>query len=152
MAQSLSLALFENYLPLWLSDFCEGPNNLKAMNACRTIRAALTIAESVTALNAQSDGPSLQIKIGLHSGPLIVGNIGARTRMNYTVIGDTVNVCARIEALAGAHAKDRHATVLVSGEVVEAVGEGFVFESIGDQLVKGREQAVTVWRLVRAAA
>lgn len=120
-------------------------------HATRACRAALAIAEAVTTLNVQSDGPSLQIKIGLHSGPLIVGNIGARTRMNYTVIGDTVNVCARIEALAGAHAADRHATVLVSGEVVEAVGEAFVFESIDDQFVKGREQAVTVWRLIRAA-
>ncbi len=120
-------------------------------HATRACRAALAIAEAVTALNAQSDGPSLQIKIGLHSGPLIVGNIGAQTRMNYTVIGDTVNVCARIEALAGAHAEDQHATILVSGEVVDATGEAFVFESIGDQFVKGREQAVTVWRLVRAA-
>lgn len=120
-------------------------------HATRACRASLAIAEAVTALNMQSDGPSLKIKIGLHCGPLIVGNIGARARMNYTVIGDTVNVCARIEALAGVHAEDRHATVLVSDEVVEAVGEAFVFESIGDQFVKGREQAVTVWRLIRAA-
>ena len=117
-------------------------------HAARACRAALAIAVAVTALNERSVGPSLRIKIGLHSGPLIVGNIGARTRMNYTVIGDTVNVCARIEALAGAHTEDRPATVLVSGEVVEAVGKAFVFEPIGDQFVKGREQAVSVWRLV----
>jgi adenylate cyclase len=120
-------------------------------HATRACRAALAISEAVTALNARSDGPSLQIKIGIHCGPLIVGNIGAQTRMNYTVIGDTVNVCARIEALAGAYTENRHATVLVSGEVVEAVGKAFEFESIGDQFVKGREQAVTVWRLFRAA-
>ena len=120
-------------------------------HAKRACRAALTIAEAVTALNARSDGPTLKIKIGLHSGPLIVGNIGAPTRMNYTVIGDTVNVCARIEALAGTYAEDRHASVLVSDEVVNAVGEAFVFESIGDQFVKGREKAVRVWRLIRAA-
>jgi adenylate cyclase len=128
-----------------------GAPNPMADHATRACRAALAIAEAVTALSAQSDGPTLRIKIGLHSGPLIVGNIGARTRMNYTVIGDTVNVCARLEALAGAYAGDRPATVLVSADVVEAVGKAFVFESIGDQFVKGREQAVTVWRLIRAA-
>jgi adenylate cyclase len=111
----------------------------------------LAIAEAVTALNERPDGPSLRIKIGLHSGPLIVGNIGALNRMNYTVIGDTVNVCARIEALAGMHTEGRAATVLVSGDVVEAVGKAFLFEPIGDQHVKGREQAVSIWRLVGAA-
>jgi adenylate cyclase len=70
--------------------------------------------------------------------------------MNYTVIGDTVNVCARLEALAGDHVEDRHVTILVSGEVVEAVGDAFEFEVIGDQFVKGREQAVSVWRLIKA--
>ncbi|MEP4199285.1 MAG: adenylate/guanylate cyclase domain-containing protein [Aliishimia sp.] len=118
-----------------------------ATHACR---AALAIDKAVTALNAKTDGPALRVKIGLHSGPLIVGNIGARTRMNYTVIGDTVNVCARLEALAGSHAEDRDVTILVSSEVVEAVGNAFVFEPIGDQFVKGREQAVSVWRLVGA--
>jgi len=121
-------------------------------HAARACRAALAIAAAVTELAEQSDGHALRIKIGLHSGPLTVGNIGARTRMNYTVIGDTVNVCARIEALAGAHTDGRPATILVSGDVVDAVGDAFVFEPIGDQHVKGREQAVTVFRLMRATA
>jgi adenylate cyclase len=120
-------------------------------HATRACRAALAIADAVTALSEGPDGPALRIKIGLHCGPLIVGNIGAQTRMNYTVIGDTVNVCARIETLAGAYTNDRPATVLVSGDVVRAVGNAFLFEPIGDQQVKGREQAVSVWRLVGAA-
>lgn len=120
-------------------------------HAARACRAALAIADAVTALSESRPGPALRIKIGLHCGQLIVGNIGAPTRMNYTVIGDTVNVCARIETLAGAHADDRAATVLVSGDVVRAVGAAFVFEPIGDRQVKGREQAISVWRLVGAA-
>ncbi len=121
-------------------------------HAARACRAALAIAEAVTALAEQPGGQSLRIKIGLHSGPLTVGNIGAQTRMNYTVIGDTVNVCARIETLAGSHTDGRPATILVSGNVADAVGDVFVFEPIGDQHVKGREQAVSVLRLVRATA
>jgi adenylate cyclase len=117
-------------------------------HATRACRAALAIADAITELATKTEGPSLRIKIGLHSGPLIVGNIGALTRMNYTVIGDTVNVCARIETLAGTFAEDRPATILVSGQVVDAVGDAFIFEPVGDQLVKGREQAVPVWRLI----
>jgi adenylate cyclase len=119
-------------------------------HATRACRAALAIADAVTVFAEQSEGPPLRIKIGLHSGPLIVGNIGAPTRMNYTVIGDTVNVCARLETLAGGHIEDRVATVLVSDNVVEAVGNEFEFEPIGDHKVKGRDQPVSVWRLVGA--
>lgn len=121
-------------------------------HAARACRAALAIAEAVTAVTERSKEHALHIKIGLHSGPLTVGNIGAPTRMNYTVIGDTVNVCARIETLAGAHTDGRPATILVSGDVVDAVGDAFVFEPIGDKHVKGREQPVSVLRLVRAKA
>lgn len=121
-------------------------------HAARACRAALAIAAAVTAAAERSKEQSLHIKIGLHSGPLTVGNIGAQTRMNYTVIGDTVNVCARIEALAGAHTNGRPATILVSSDVVDAVGGAFDFEPIGDQHVKGREQPVSVLRLVRAKA
>jgi adenylate cyclase len=119
-------------------------------HATRACRAALAIADAVTVFAEQSEGPPLRIKIGLHSGPLIVGNIGAPTRMNYTVIGDTVNVCARLETLAGGHIEDRVATVLVSDNVVKAVGNEFEFEPIGDHKVKGRDQSVSVWRLIRA--
>lgn len=119
-------------------------------HATRACRAALAIAEAVTALAERPEAKSLRIKIGLHSGPLTVGNIGAQTRMNYTVIGDTVDVCARIEALAGSYSEGRAATILVSSAVADAVGTAFVFEPIGDQHVKGREHAVSVFRLVRA--
>ncbi len=120
-------------------------------HAARACRAALAIAQAVTALAERSGDPALRIKIGLHCGPLTVGNIGAPTRMNYTVIGDTVNVCARVEALAGAYTEGRPATILASRAVADAVGDAFVFAPIGDQFVKGREEAVSVLRLIRAA-
>ena len=91
------------------------------------------------------------MKIALHTGQLIVGNIGAQSRMNYTVIGDTVNVCSRIESLAGEFAEGAVATILVSGDVVAAAGHGFRFEPIGDRQVKGRAQPVAIWRLVARA-
>ena len=92
------------------------------------------------------------MKIALHAGPLIVGNIGARTRMNYTVIGDTVNVCSRIESLASEFDDGGAAIILVSGDVVQAVGDAFRFEPLGERSLKGREQSVEIWRLKGEAA
>lgn len=119
-------------------------------HAARACRAALAIAAAMEADSARGDGEPLRVKIALHSGPLIVGNIGAPSRMNYTVIGDTVNVCSRIESIAGDYSDERLVTILVSGDLVAAAGEGFVFEPIGARVVKGRARAVDIWRLTGA--
>ncbi|MGH6926489.1 MAG: adenylate/guanylate cyclase domain-containing protein [Propylenella sp.] len=120
-------------------------------HAARACRAALAIAEAMSAREAAGETPPLRVKVAIHTGPLIVGNIGAPSRMNYTVIGDTVNVCARIETLAGEFVGSRAATILVSGDVVAAAGADFVFEPIGDHTVRGRTRSVEIWRLLRAA-
>ncbi len=117
-------------------------------HAARACRTALAMARALENKPAVDGRPPLRLKIALHTGPLIVGNIGGRTRMNYTVIGDTVNVCARIEALASDYVDDRRVTILVSGEVVEAAGDGFRFESLGNVAVKGRAKGVAICRLV----
>jgi len=129
--------------------FWGAPENVPdhAAHACR---AALAIARAMEASAAESETP-FRMKIALHTGPLIVGNIGAKARMNYTVIGDTVNVCSRIEKLCGEYAQDGTATILVSGDVVAAAGAGFRFEPIGDRQVKGRARSVEIWRLVGEA-
>ena len=117
-------------------------------HAARACRTALAMARAIENKQSADGRPPLRLKIALHTGPLIVGNIGGRTRMNYTVIGDTVNVCARIEALASDYLDDRRVTILASGEVVEAAGDGFRFESLGDVAVKGRAKGVAICRLV----
>jgi adenylate cyclase len=116
-------------------------------HAARACRAALAIAEALDEAATSGATPPLRIKIALHTGPLIVGNIGAPSRMNYTVIGDTVNVCARLESLTGEFDEGRPVTILVSGEVVAAAGEGFIFEPLGERSVKGRARPVEIWRL-----
>ena len=120
-------------------------------HAARACRTALAMASALAAREHEVQGEKFRLKIALHTGPLIVGNIGGRTRMNYTVIGDTVNVCARIEALASDYIGDEAVTILVSGDVVQAAGAGFRFEPLGDVTVKGREQSVAIWRLVGEA-
>jgi adenylate cyclase len=110
-----------------------------ALRACET---AMCIAESL------GDESTLRIKISLHTGPLIVGNIGAKARMNYTVIGDTVNTASRIESVAGEVNKGEKVTVLMSEQTARKVTGKFVVEPAGDFIVKGRSQPVCIFRLV----
>ncbi len=92
-------------------------------HAARACRAALGIARALEADAAASETP-VSVKIALHTGPLIVGNIGAQSRMNYTVDrrhGERLR--AHRDALP-VGSRDGAATILVSGEVVAAAGEG----------------------------
>ena len=116
-------------------------------HALRACEAAWCIAERL-----EQEDTGLRVKIALHSGPLIVGNIGAPGRMNYTVIGDTVNTCSRIEKLTG-DLMDRDvedhckAFIVISEQVAQAVKHKFVVEPAGDFTVKGRVNRVIVYRL-----
>lgn len=116
----------------------------------RACRAALAIRKRMQDANgdAHREHP-LRIKISIHCGPLIVGNIGAPGRINYTVVGDTVNTCSRIEDLCdGIDDGSNPALILVSEEVVAETGDRFVFEPAGSFRVKGKSKALKVFALV----
>ena len=115
------------------------PQSDHARRACET---ALAISEQL-----EKDKSGLRMKIALHCGPLIVGNIGASARMNYTVIGDTVNTCSRIEKLAGDLDDGSRVIILVSEQVADAVKGHFALGHAGEFSVKGRDKTVKVFRL-----
>ena len=115
-------------------------------HATRACRAALAIADG---LAKASHAPALRIKMAIHSGPLLVGNIGAASRMNYTVIGDTVNTCSRIESLCGQFDDGAPAIILVSQATAKRVGNhpNLRFTQVGGHRVKGRSDTVHVCKL-----
>ncbi len=118
-------------------------------HAKRAARAALCIARRIDEQPSDSRWPDLRIKIALHTGPLIVGNIGAKSRMNYTIIGDTVNTCSRIEALSGQLGKGEHAIIIVSDETAALIRDDFTLEPVGTFPIKGREKPVKLWRMIQ---
>lgn len=85
----------------------------------------------------------LKARIGIHSGKVVAGNLGSRTRMKYGLIGDVVNVAARIEALN----KKIHTTLLCSDDTRSRIGEELAKTAIdrGEHEVKGRAGHVRVW-------
>ncbi len=119
-------------------------------HAARACRAALAIRQRLQqAGKTKPDDPRFRLKISIHCGPLIVGNIGAPGRINYTVVGDTVNTCSRIQDLC-VQADDGKsaAIILVSDEITHATDNGFQFEPAGSFQVKGKSMPVNVFRLL----
>ncbi len=107
----------------------------------RACRAALAIADGIRAENvrrrAQGEAP-LGIRIGIHSGSATVGNIGAPGRINYTIIGDAVNVGQRLEQLGKTlYPEGSEAVILVSGETAAGLGADFAPKPAGKHHLKG---------------
>jgi adenylate cyclase len=111
-------------------------------------RRALSAAEDMlrfleTANQAWSErhGVEIRLAIGVNSGEAIVGNIGSDKRMEYTVVGDIVNVAARLEAIAKPN------QILCTERTAELAGEGFTLRSLGAQQLTGRKSTTVVLEL-----
>jgi adenylate cyclase len=114
-----------------------------ADHAERAVRAALGIVLRLHELNArlaQRGMPSLEIGVGVHTGEVVAGLIGPDSRSEYGVVGDAVNVASRIESLT----RELGATVLVSREIANRLGDGFVLGRTAALAVKGKRQPVEV--------
>jgi len=113
-------------------------------HAERAVRAALACCARLDALNAESRteaAPPLAHRIGLNSGPAVVGNIGSKRRFNYTVMGDAVNLASRLE---GAN-KVFGTSVMASEATVALAGPDFVWRELDLIRVKGRGETVRVF-------
>ncbi len=117
---------------------------LRADNAAhQAVAAAREMLEANDRVNKATSWP-LRIGIGIHFGEVVAGNIGSPRRKEYTVIGDTVNFAARLEALN----KDFNSQFLISQAVHEALGDTCCDAvSLGDVEVRGYDKPMTVWRL-----
>lgn len=118
-------------------------------HADRAVRAGLAMVRSIiddnTARRAAGK-PEIRVRIGIHSGPVVVGNIGAPGRMNYTIVGDTVNAGQRLESLGKEVDPDAEVTLLISGDTRAALTAEIALEKVGAYHVKGRSGLIEVWR------
>jgi class 3 adenylate cyclase len=113
-------------------------------DAARAVHAAVAMVRRRRAMNRDreaADLPPIRIGVGVHVGPIIMGHIGSRHRLSYTVIGDPVNVAARLETATKEHGRP----ILVSEDVARAPGQSFPVEEIGELSLKGREAPVRVF-------
>ncbi|MBF0588438.1 MAG: hypothetical protein HQL53_04860 [Magnetococcales bacterium] len=140
----------DKYIGDALMAFWGAPTEMEDAPA-RACRAALAIADKWGAHNRQrvaAGEQPVRMRMGIHTGPVVVGNIGYSGRVNYTIVGDAVNSCQRLEALGKEVDPEANALVLISdavrGQLDEAV---FPVISVGRCPVKGRRRPMEVFRL-----
>jgi adenylate cyclase len=116
-------------------------------HAWRSCVAAMRIQRGMDALNDRwrAEGlKPLNVRMGIHSDAVLVGNIGSKERMSYTVMGDGVNIAARLEGTN----KEFHTRILISHSVFKEAGERLCVRPIDDVTVKGRRGKVPIYELM----
>ncbi len=110
-------------------------------HAAAAVRAAIDIQRAVGGRTFGDTGVAFATRIGISTGQVIGGSVGAGRRLTFTLLGDTVNLAARLEQLN----KDYATRILVSQSTREACGDRFVFADLGRVAVRGRSDAAIVF-------
>jgi adenylate cyclase len=144
------VGLVDKYMGDGMMAFWIARGDDPAATARAAAHAALDMADAIDTDNRQraaAGQPPIGLRIGLHTGPVIVGNIGATDRLNYTVVGVTVNIAQRLEQFARSYRQPDNATTIVaSGETARHLDPA-TFDSLGRHRVRGITGTVEIVRL-----
>lgn len=133
-------------------------------DARAAVAAALAMDEALARLNAgwapRRDGPT-RMRIGIHTGPVVVGSLGGLRRHKLTSVGDTVTVAARLESFlredraalspSGGEGSLRFTRILASEETVACLGGRFRTAFLGEETLRGRQAKVCIHRVLGPA-
>jgi adenylate cyclase len=117
-------------------------------HAERAIRAGLEMQERLAEWNAErKDGPPIRVRIGINTGKAVAGEIGSMNKMEYTVLGDAVNIASRLESSVA-----KPGWVVVGEQTRAASGDAFEMQELGAFSLKGKEKEVQVYQVTGARA
>ncbi|MBF0381896.1 MAG: adenylate/guanylate cyclase domain-containing protein [Magnetococcales bacterium] len=143
-------ATIDKYIGDALMAFWGAPE-IQSDSPVRACLSALAIAKNWDIYNKKrvdSGLPEISIRIGLHTGPAVVGNIGFPGRINYTIVGDTVNTCQRLESLGREIENSSTTTILISQAVRDKLDDSFTCNKVGSYQVKGKNEPVVAYQLL----
>jgi len=89
--------------------------------------------------------PAMECRIGVNSGNVLIGNFGSKSRFNYTLLGDHVNLASRLETLN----KSYGTVILISEHTVRKIPHSFITRRVENAQVKGKEQSVLIYELMK---
>jgi len=111
----------------------------------RALRAAISIHRDMASFSAQKKGIGpIKMRIGVHSGPVVVGTLGNNLRVEFKAVGNTVNLASRMEELAEA------GSTYVTEETFKQTRELFRFQTVGKKSVKGKKESILVYKVISA--
>ena len=123
--------------PIALEDACQ-----------RAIRSAFAIHREINQLSDQLKSekkiPAVTMRIGIHTGPVVVGTLGNDLRVDFKAVGDTVNLASRMEGLADP------GTTYVTEDIFKLTEGFFRFEALGKKRIKGKDETVSVYKVLSA--
>lgn len=125
-----------------------------AADAASAVESALRMGERLKQMNRiwRDEGlPDIGMRVGIHTGPLVAGTFGGKQRMEYTVIGDTVNTASRLESFdkSVAPPNDEHPCRILVGETTwRHVRSRYLAEEVGSCQLKGKQNALKIYRVL----
>jgi adenylate cyclase len=126
-----------------------------SQDAVHAVQCALAMRRELIQLNrcwqAQQQ-PTIRMRVGIYTGPLVAGTVGSAERLEYTVLGDTVNTAARLESYEketfAAEDTDSPCRILIGAATLQYLGQQFQTQYVGEVHLKGKEQTTTVYRVL----
>lgn len=130
--------------------FAQTEYEAQQRDALNCIAASISMHEQLRQLNQrlQLEGkPLIEFGIGIHTGTVVAGSLGGNYRLNYSVVGDTVNVAARLEAMNKEVKSERPYNILVSDSTFAYVRDRYVGQDVGTIQLRGKKTATRVYSI-----
>jgi class 3 adenylate cyclase len=121
-----------------------------AEDAKAAVDCALAISDRLESMNRdwrRRGLPVIQMRIGIFTGPVVVGSLGGKDRLEYGVIGDSVNIASRLESCEK-HRQPTPCRILIGQQTLDHLQGEFEVESWGPLALKGKQQTVNVYRVL----
>jgi adenylate cyclase len=119
-------------------------------DAVNAVECALALESALEQLNhrwRERGLSTIGMRIGIFTGPMVAGSLGGAERLEYTVIGDTVNTASRLESFDKELFAQSPCRILIGEATLRYLGDHFVTERVGDATLKGKEEKIAVYRV-----